>query len=168
MYSRNPIYSKIQALQEAQHQVNEWRKEADKTIVFTNGCFDLIHKGHLDYLMEAKALADYLIVGINSNASVERLKGITRPIKDEQSRVLLIASLQFVDLVVVFEEDTPILLIEGLLPDVLVKGGDWKPHQIVGSDVVLKHGGEVISLSFLDGYSTTNYVNKIKKENPDQ
>lgn len=161
MYLRNPVLDKIKTLPEAQKQVETW-KATDQEIVFTNGCFDLIHKGHIHYLMEAKALADYLVVGINSNASVARLKGVERPIKDEASRVLLIAAMQFVDLVVVFEEDTPIKLIEGLLPDTLVKGGDWQPHQIVGSDVVLKHGGRVTSLSFLEGYSTTNYVDKIK------
>lgn len=156
MELNNPIYKKVQPLPEARKQVDIWKK-ANQTIVFTNGCFDLIHKGHIHYLMEAKALGDYLIVGVNSNTSVARLKGAERPIKDQQSRVLLLAAMQFVDLVVIFEEDTPITLIEGLLPDILVKGGDWKPHQIVGSEVVLKHGGQG-NKSFIPGRLLNNQL----------
>jgi len=167
MNIQDQICRKIQGLTEGRTLVQQWKSNKEK-IVFTNGCFDLIHGGHLQYLMEAKQLGQRLIVGINSNASVGRLKGFERPVKDQHSRVLLLASLQFVDLVIVFEEDTPIRLIEDLLPDILVKGGDWQPNQIIGSEVVMKNGGEVQSLPFLEGYSTTNYINKIKKENPEQ
>ncbi len=166
MDTYDQIRAKIKTLSEAERQVNSWKKR-NKKVVFTNGCFDLIHLGHLSYLMEAKALGDYLVIGINSNASVARLKGTERPVKDQESRVTLMASMQFVDLVVLFDQDTPIELIEKMLPDILVKGGDWLPDQIVGSELVLEHGGAVLSLPFLEGFSTTNFINKIKKENPD-
>jgi len=131
-------------------------------IVFTNGCFDLLHYGHLHYLSEAADLGDMLVVGINAQASVSRLKGAHRPIQDEKSRVYQIAALFFVERVVVFEEDTPAELIREIIPDVLVKGGDWPVHEIVGADTVLEHGGEVMCLSFQEGYSTTKLEEKIK------
>lgn len=155
------IQQKIKTLQQAEKLVNGWKTDQCK-VVFTNGCFDLIHLGHLSYLMEAKALGDYLVIGLNSNASITRLKGDSRPVKDQSSRLTLLASLQYVDLVVLFEEDTPIKVIERLIPDVLVKGGDWQPQQIIGSNVVLENGGKVRSLPFLEGFSTTNYINKIQ------
>ncbi len=129
---------------------------AGKQIVFTNGCFDLLHYGHLHYLAEARDLGHKLIIGINSESSVKRLKGPTRPINDEATRFHLLASLFFVDAVVPFEEDTPYELIAAIKPQILVKGGDWKPEQIVGSDIVLAAGGKVLSLPFIDGYSTTH------------
>ena len=141
--------------------VNIWRLTSQK-IVFTNGCFDILHYGHIHYLAEAKALGDQLIVGMNSAASVKRLKGEHRPINDEQTRQYLLASLQMVDAIVSFEEDTPYNLIERVLPDILVKGGDWQIDQIVGSDIVLANGGEVKSLAFVEGYSTTNIEEKIR------
>lgn len=155
------IGSKIQDWSTAQATVNQWKNQGLE-VVFTNGCFDLVHFGHLHYLADAAKLGDKLVVGINSAASVSRLKGPHRPINDELTRQHTLAALVFVDLVVCFEEDTPAALIELLLPDILVKGGDWKPEQIVGSETVLAHGGQVLSLPFVEGYSTTNIETKIK------
>lgn len=155
------IEKTVQSRAQAAQTVEKW-KQAGQNIVFTNGCFDLIHFGHLHYLAAARDLGDRLVVGVNASASVSRLKGPHRPIKDETTRAHLLASLKMVDLVVIFEEDTPLELITLLTPDVLVKGGDWKPEQIVGSDWVLQHGGSVQSLSFIEGYSTTILEQKIK------
>ncbi len=138
-----------------------WRRAGER-LVFTNGCFDLLHYGHLYYLAEARAQGDRLLVGLNSSASVGRLKGTHRPIKDEQSRLHLLAGLACVDAVVVFDQDTPRELIAHLRPDVLVKGGDWAVEQIVGHEIVLAEGGTVKSLAFIPGYSTTQLESKIK------
>lgn len=132
-----------------------------KKIIFTNGCFDILHSGHVLYLNEAKAQGDLLFVGLNSDASVKRLKGEERPINAEIDRKIVLENLKAVDFVEIFEEDTPLELIQAVNPNMLVKGGDWTPDQIVGSDHVLKNGGEVRSLSFKDGYSTTNIIEKI-------
>ncbi len=134
-----------------------------KKVVFTNGCFDILHRGHVAYLQEARSLGDILVLGLNSDKSVKRLKGPERPINSELDRKFVLEGLRCVDLVEIFEEDTPIELIKAVRPDVLVKGGDWKPEQIVGSDFVLQNGGEVRSLSFVDGHSTTNTIAEIKK-----
>jgi rfaE bifunctional protein nucleotidyltransferase chain/domain len=143
-------------------QVANFIKENEgKKFVFTNGCFDILHKGHVTYLNEAKKLGDYLIIGLNSDASVKRLKGETRPINNEQDRKFVLENLKAVDFVVIFEEDTPLKLITNLRPNVLVKGGDWKVDDIVGGREVIEWGGEVFSLNFVDGYSTTNVINKI-------
>jgi D-glycero-beta-D-manno-heptose 1-phosphate adenylyltransferase len=155
------IHDKIKTFEEVKSYVNTC-KSNDYKIVFTNGCFDLLHYGHIHYLAEARDLGDKLIVGLNSAASVRRLKGINRPINDEPTRQHLLAALAFVDAVVVFEDDTPYDLIKLIEPDILVKGGDWQPSQIVGSDIVLTKGGEVKSLPFIEGYSTTNIERKIK------
>jgi len=155
------IKSKIQDWDAIQKTVAKWKFAGDK-IVFTNGCFDILHFGHIHYLAEARELGDRLIIGLNSAESVKRLKGQHRPINDESTRQHLLAALECVDAVVVFEEDTPFDLIKIVLPDVLVKGGDWQPEQIVGSDIVLKNGGEVKSLAFIDGYSTTSIEQKIR------
>ncbi|MCI5080393.1 MAG: D-glycero-beta-D-manno-heptose 1-phosphate adenylyltransferase [Saprospiraceae bacterium] len=155
------VISKIADWEEAQKKVQLW-KDQGREVVFTNGCFDLIHYGHLHYLAKAKDLGDYLVIGLNSDASVSRLKGKHRPIKDINSRQLQLASLLFVDLVVVFEEDTPQELIESLLPDVLVKGGDYKVEEIVGYEAVTAQGGTVCTLDFIEGYSTTAFEKKIK------
>lgn len=155
------IKSKIKESQEAKTIVDSWKHE-NQTIVFTNGCFDIIHFGHLSYLAEAKALGDKLVIGLNSKSSVKRLKGNHRPINDDLTRSHLLASLEFVDLVIFFEEDTPLILIEMLLPDILVKGGDYIPEDIVGYESVKENGGETKVLSFVDGYSTTKLENKIK------
>lgn len=134
-----------------------------KKIVFTNGCFDIIHRGHITYLNEAKALGDLLVIGLNSDKSVKRLKGDQRPINNQDDRKYLLENLKSVDFVEIFEEDTPLKLITYLLPSVLVKGGDWKIEQIVGSEEVIQNGGDVYSLNFVDGFSTTNIIEKIKK-----
>jgi D-glycero-beta-D-manno-heptose 1-phosphate adenylyltransferase len=156
------IHNKIKSFDEIKESVKDWQSN-DYKIVFTNGCFDLLHYGHIHYLAEARDLGDKLIVGLNSAASVRRLKGINRPINDELTRQHLLAALAFVDAVVVFEDDTPYDLIKIIEPDILVKGGDWQPSQIVGSDIVLAKGGEVRSLPFIEGYSTTNIEKKIKE-----
>lgn len=132
-----------------------------KKIVFTNGCFDLLHIGHVRYLQQAKSLGDLLVVGVNSDESVRRLKGPTRPLQVEQDRAEILAALGAVDFSIIFSEDTPLELIKKIKPNVLVKGGDWKVEQIVGSDFVLSYGGQVKSLQFVDGRSTTNIINKI-------
>lgn len=137
-------------------------KLKNKKIVFTNGCFDILHAGHVSYLKEARLQGDFLIVGLNSDASVKRLKGSERPINNEKNRKFVLENLKPVDMVIIFEEDTPFNLIESIMPSVLVKGGDWRPDQIVGSDIVLLNGGEVKSLSFVEGESTTNIINKVK------
>jgi len=129
--------------------------------VFTNGCFDLLHRGHVDYLMRCKRLGGTLVVGINTDASVRRIKGATRPVTGEQDRAYVLASLECVDYVVLFDEDDPLQLIQSLQPDVLVKGGDWAPDMIVGRDVVRARGGSVYSLHLLQGYSTSGLIQRI-------
>ena len=155
--------SKIISREEAKVEVEKWHSETKK-VVFTNGCFDLLHLGHVDYLEKARNLGDKMVVGVNTNASVNRLKGDSRPICPEYSRLRVLAALEFVDAVVLFDEDTPLELIEALNPDILVKGNDYAIHQIVGSDSVLKNGGEVKTIPLVDGFSTTNIINKIKSE----
>lgn len=142
--------------------IAKWEKQAYK-VVFTNGCFDLLHRGHVDYLSKARDLGDKLILGLNTDASVSKLKGKHRPIQDEQSRMQIIASLQFVDAVVLFDEDTPYELIKKIQPDVLVKGADYKPEDIVGYDIVVAKGGSVKTIEFLEGYSTSGIEKKIKQ-----
>ena len=137
--------------------------ESARKIVFTNGCFDIIHAGHVTYLAQAKALGDILILGLNSDASVKRLKGEKRPINNEQDRALVLAALSSVDYVLIFEEDTPLELIKLVQPDILVKGGDWQPSEIVGSDLVLARGGKVLSLKFVEGLSTTGILQKLRE-----
>lgn len=135
---------------------------SSEKIVFTNGCFDVLHRGHVEYLNEAKELGTKLIVGLNSDSSVKRLKGDERPINSELDRKFLLENLKSVDEVIIFNEDTPLELIKTLMPSVLVKGGDWPVEKIVGHEIVLASGGEVKSLSFKNGYSTTNTLEKIK------
>ena len=134
-----------------------------KKIVFTNGCFDLLHVGHVRYLKEAKALGHCLVVGVNSDASVSKLKGPTRPIQNENDRAEILCALESVDYAAVFGEETPAELIKIVKPDFLVKGGDWQPAQIVGSEFVLSYGGQVKSLQFIDGKSSTSLIEKSKK-----
>lgn len=138
-------------------------KREGKRLVFTNGCFDLLHAGHVRYLQEARALGDALAVGLNSDRSVRILKGEGRPILNEEERAEVIAALEAVDYVVIFDEETPRALIADLLPDVLVKGGDWPLDQIVGRDEVESAGGRVLSLPYLKGSSTTDVIEKIKR-----
>lgn len=158
------ISNKIYTLEQLKKVVMAWRLKND-TIVFTNGCFDILHLGHIDYLSKARDLGKRLIVGVNTDSSVKRLgKGDTRPINDEKSRSMIIASLQFVDAVILFDEDTPYELIKAIEPDVLVKGADYTIDRVVGSDIVMARGGKVELIEYLEGYSTTNIEKKIKGE----
>lgn len=134
----------------------------NKKVVFTNGCFDLLHVGHIRYLQEARRQGDILVVGVNSDASVKRLKGETRPIQNESDRMEILAALECVDFVTRFSEDTPEKLIHEIKPDVLVKGGDWPVDKIVGASFVQSYGGEVRTLLFVDGRSTTSLIEKMK------
>jgi len=138
-------------------------KAERKKIVFTNGCFDLLHVGHIRYLAQAKKLGDFLIIGLNSDSSVKELKGEDRPINSFEDRATLLSAIESVDLVIMFEEQTPENLIKDIVPDILVKGGDYNIEDIVGYQIVIQNGGQVKTLSFYDGYSSTNYINKIKK-----
>ena len=146
---------------EAENTLSLWRFKDDK-IVFTNGCFDILHRGHIEYLAKAASLGTKLVIGLNTDASVKRLKGDSRPINDENARALLLASLVFVDKVILFDTDTPRDLIDFVQPDVLVKGGDYKPEEIVGYDIVKAKGGEIVTLDFVEGYSTTSLIEKMK------
>lgn len=140
-----------------------WRVEQRGRVVFTNGVFDLLHPGHIDVLCAARALGDALVVGLNSDASVRRLKGPERPIRSEHERALVLAALECVDAVVVFEDDTPLQLIISLAPDVLVKGGDYTPATIVGSGFVRERGGDVVVVPLTPGHSTTRTVEKLRE-----
>jgi rfaE bifunctional protein nucleotidyltransferase chain/domain len=151
---------KIFSRQDLIRQVQTW-KQAGNRLVFTNGCFDILHLGHVDYLEKARALGDKLIIGVNTDASVSRLKGPSRPLQDEMSRARIMASLLFTDAVVLFDEDTPYELIKRVVPDILVKGDDYAPENIVGADIVIKNGGQVKTIELVKGYSTTNVVAKI-------
>ena len=142
--------------------INSDRKDSKK-IVFTNGCFDILHAGHIRYLSEAKSLGDILVIGINSDKSVKELKGPSRPINSLSDRALILSELRYVDYVVSFEEQTPLELIKIIMPDILVKGGDYTVETVVGSSEVIHSGGQVKLLQFHDGYSSTNYIDKIKK-----
>ena len=138
-------------------------KAERKKIVFTNGCFDILHVGHIRYLAQAKKLGDFLIIGLNSDSSVRELKGENRPINSLEDRATLLSAIESVDLVIMFEEQTPENLIKDIVPDILVKGGDYNIEDIVGYQTVIQNGGQVKTLSFYDGYSSTNYIDKINK-----
>lgn len=155
------VKSKIYAAGNVLPCVEQWHKEG-KNIVFTNGCFDIVHRGHLDYLSKAAALGDKLIIGLNTDASVRGIKGPERPITDEYSRAWLLASLCYVDAVVLFDEPTPYELISRVQPQVLVKGADYKAEEVVGYDIVTANGGKVVTLEFLTGFSTTSIIEKIR------
>ncbi|HRO99063.1 MAG TPA: D-glycero-beta-D-manno-heptose 1-phosphate adenylyltransferase [Flavobacteriales bacterium] len=158
-----PTDKRILDLVSVQRLCNIWRMKGDR-IVFTNGCFDILHRGHVEYLQEAAALGDRLVIGLNSDASVKRQnKGPERPLNDELSRAKVLAALRLVDAVVIFDQDTPLELIQAIGPDVLVKGGDWPEDKIVGADLVKARGGSVHSLKLVDGFSTTGLVEKIRK-----
>ena len=158
MSTRDKIVTKEEALE----RVTSW-KDQGQEVVFTNGCFDILHLGHVDYLEKARALGDKLILGLNSDDSVKRLKGESRPVNREEARARLLASLQFVDAVVSFSEDTPLELIGYLKPDILVKGKDYEISNIVGADIVIENGGKVETIDLVDGFSTTNIIDKIKE-----
>ena len=158
----NTLKNKIFSLENLKIQTEKW-KQAGEKVVFTNGCFDIVHQGHLEVLAHTADLGSKLIIGLNSDSSIQKLKGNNRPIIEEQSRAILLASFSFVDAVVLFSEDTPINLISTLLPDVLAKGGDYKIETIVGHETVQKNGGEVILVPFVDGFSSTTIIEKIRK-----
>src|SRR6476659_2930793 len=155
------IKKKILTREQAKHFVRAARTTS-KTIAFTNGCFDILHEGHIYSLSQAAKEADILVVGLNSDSSVKKLKGDHRPINNEHSRALLLASLLMVDIVTIFEEDTPLELIKVIMPDVFVKGGDYTIHQIAGAKEVIENGGRVIINEIMPGFSTTGLVEKIK------
>tara|TARA_Y100000589_G_scaffold150354_1_gene143450 strand:- start:2903 stop:3403 length:501 start_codon:yes stop_codon:yes gene_type:complete len=159
--SKKKIEKKIQTLKEAKNTVKDWVLQND-TIVFTNGCFDILHLGHLDYLSKARDLGSKLIVGVNSSSSVRKLKGPSRPINSTKSRSNLLAGFECIDLVVVFNEETPLNLINELKPSILVKGGDYTIETTVGAREVLNSGGNVKIIPFLEGYSTSKIVTKIQ------
>lgn len=153
------IYDTVESLKQA---AEDWRKSGQK-IVFTNGCFDILHLGHLDYLAKAADLGDKLIIGVNTDSSVSKLKGENRPVINELTRAHKLASMAFVDAVILFNEETPLGLIKAISPDVLVKGGDYTIDTVVGADLVLNNGGEVKLLDFLHGHSTSSIIDKIRK-----
>ena len=155
-------HNKIFTFNGMQHQVKRWRL-LDKTIAFTNGCFDILHQGHLEILSQSAALADILVVGVNTDASVKKLKGARRPVKNESFRAQMLAALTMVDAVVLFDEETPLELIRLIEPDTLIKGGDYTIEQIVGAEDVIKNGGEVKIIPLVKGYSTTALIQKIQE-----
>lgn len=156
------LEKKIQDLRKIKKLISYF-KARRKKIVFTNGCFDLLHWGHIRYLQDAKKKGDVLVVGINSDSSVKRIKEKKRPVVNEKDRLRLVASLESVDYVVLFKEDTPLKIIKFIKPDVLVKGADWNKNNIVGRDIVLSYGGRVSTIKFVKGYSTSNLIKKIAK-----
>jgi rfaE bifunctional protein nucleotidyltransferase chain/domain len=157
------LLDKICDLPTLKSKVDYWQSEGDK-VVFTNGVFDLLHIGHITYMSKAANLGDRLIVGLNADSSVKRLKGPDRPVNDQTNRAALLAALFFIDGIVVFEEDTPINLISSLLPDVLVKGADYTIDNIVGAKEVLANGGEVLTIDLVEGYSSTSIIQRIKNQ----
>jgi len=157
------LLDKIEPLALLKTTVTAWQKEGKK-VVFTNGVFDLLHLGHVTYLAKAAELGDKLIIGLNADSSVKRIKGEDRPINDQNNRAALLAALFFVDSVVLFEEDTPLNLISSLLPNILVKGADYTIDNIVGAKEVIANGGEVKTITFVEGYSSTSIINKIKAQ----
>lgn len=156
------VNRKIYDIKELTHRLAQWRIKSDR-IVFTNGCFDILHVGHVHTLREALKLGDKLIVGLNSDASVSRLKGKERPVVNQQDRSEMLAAFEMVDAVVIFEEDTPAQLIQAIKPDVLCKGGDWTIDKIVGGDFVQSYGGQVVSIPFIPGNSSSILIDKIKQ-----
>ena len=156
------IRSKIYSWDHLQHQLAVWRFK-DKKLVFSNGCFDVLHLGHIEYLAKARDLGHILIVGLNSDDSVRRIKGAHRPVNNEEARAILLAAMSFVDAVVVFDKDTPIDLIKLVQPDVLVKGKDYEGKEIVGAEVVKARGGQVVTIELTKGYSTSHTIELAQK-----
>ena len=140
--------------------LNQWRLSKEK-IVFTNGCFDILHRGHVEYLAKASVLGTKLVIGLNTDTSVRKLKGESRPINDQEARAILLSSLMFTDKIIFFEEDTPLELIRYIQPDVLVKGNDYRAEDIIGYDIVKNKGGEIITVNLTAGFSTTNILKNI-------
>ncbi|MFN3403280.1 MAG: D-glycero-beta-D-manno-heptose 1-phosphate adenylyltransferase [Cytophagaceae bacterium] len=153
---------KIRTIETALPIIAEWKK-CNQKVVFSNGCFDILHVGHVDYLEKARALGDRLVMGLNTDSSIKRIKGPERPVNDENSRSRILAALEFVDAVILFDEDTPFELIKAIKPDILVKGDDYTIDKIIGADIVMENGGEVKTISLVKGYSTSNVIEKIKK-----
>lgn len=154
------VKSKIIEGEGLEKWLDDCRKNGKK-IVFTNGCFDILHRGHVEYLSKAAAFGDVMVVGLNTDASVKRLKGLSRPVNDEFARAFVLAGLEFVSAVVLFDEDTPYDLIKKVQPDFLVKGSDYKPENIVGYDIVTAKGGKVVTVDLVDGFSTTKTIEKM-------
>jgi D-glycero-beta-D-manno-heptose 1-phosphate adenylyltransferase len=144
-------------------EVRKKLKEQNKKLVFTNGCFDILHRGHIEYLKQAKSLGNYLVIGLNSDSSVKKIKGDSRPLNSQNDRAFVLDNLKVVNAVVIFSDDTPYNIIQKIVPDFLVKGGDWTEDNIVGADIVKKAGGKVVSLKYVDDYSTTSTINKLRK-----
>lgn len=165
MYNKSEIIKSkiITSKEELSQDIARWRLKEQK-IVFTNGCFDILHLGHVDYLNKAAGFGDVLIIGLNTDESVKRLKGSDRPLNNQHARAMVLASLYVTTKVVCFDEDTPYELIKFVQPDVLVKGADYKEEDIVGADIVKARGGEIRTIEFVDGYSTTKMIEKIKNE----
>jgi D-beta-D-heptose 7-phosphate kinase/D-beta-D-heptose 1-phosphate adenosyltransferase len=159
----NSIQNKISTLPELQRRISQWRV-LNKKIAFTNGCFDILHAGHIASLTEAARQADYLVVAINADISIKGLKGENRPVNDENSRALVIAALAMVDAVIIFSEPTPRELIVEIRPDVLIKGGDYKVEDIAGAKEVIAWGGKVVLNPIVEGYSTTSIINKLQNK----
>jgi D-glycero-beta-D-manno-heptose 1-phosphate adenylyltransferase len=162
MKASDKIPLKLMSRDELQKQSNRWKLQGRK-IVFTNGCFDILHKGHLELLAQAAVLGDILVVGVNADLSVRKLKGDERPVNDESFRSLMLASLSIVDAVCIFPEDTPLELIQAIMPDIIVKGGDYDPSTVVGAEDVVKNGGEVKIIPLVTGYSTSGLIRKIRE-----
>lgn len=154
------IQNKIVTWEQAVNRVGEWKKN-NESIVFTNGCFDIIHKGHIYYLSKSRDLGTKLIVGLNTDESISKLKGANRPVKELESRALTMASFAFVDMVIPFGENTPFELISQIIPHILVKGSDYTEETIVGSDIVKQNGGKVLTIDLVTGFSSTNYFKKL-------
>jgi rfaE bifunctional protein nucleotidyltransferase chain/domain len=158
------LTNKLTDIQSLKYLVKGWQDAGEK-VVFTNGVFDLVHIGHITYMVKAAELGDKLIIGLNSDSSVKRIKGDDRPVNDQANRAALLAALFFVDAVVIFDEDTPLDLITALLPDILVKGADYAVENIVGAKEVIANGGDVKTINFVEGYSSTSIIKKIKERN---
>ncbi len=156
-YIQNKIVRNVEALRTT---LALWKFKNEK-IIFTNGCFDILHRGHVDYLIQAASLGTKLVIGLNTDASVRRLKGETRPVNNEEARALLLASMGFTDKIIFFQENTPLELIRFIQPDILVKGNDYKPEEIVGYDIVKNKGGEIVTIQLTPGFSTTSILNHI-------
>lgn len=157
----NHIEQKLHSPSSLQNALSIMRFK-QKKIVFTNGCFDLVHLGHVDYLAKAAALGDVLVIGLNSDSSIKKIKGPERPVMNEHARRMLLASFEFVDAVVLFDEDTPYELIKLVQPDILVKGSDYKPEDVVGYDIVSAKGGSIMTIDFVEGYSTSSIISKLR------
>ncbi len=162
MSTHESVSAKILAGDSLEREIARW-KFFRKKIVFTNGCFDLLHLGHIEYLGKAADMGDVLIIGLNSDGSVRRLKGSNRPVNNQEQRAMLLASLSFVSAVAIFDEDTPLNLISKVQPDILVKGGDYRPDEVAGADIVLAKGGEVRIIELTPGYSTTEMEKRIRQ-----